>query len=131
MLNLYSALVQKALTSQLEWATLKGMLALCRIRAGVVCLSHIDRRHSQARVQHCIHCNVSNNDPYLHAFLLCETWHMQRELVFKSIEKPVRLNRQALYDILNTAPGQPGFECIVELCVEIDRAAQKFWQDIA
>ena len=44
------------------------------------------------------------------------------------VSEPVRVNRQAMYDLLNTPPDALAFSHVVSLCVHLDTAANLFWQ---
>ena len=80
-------------------------------------------------MQFCICCEVCVTDPYLHAILVCPTWDMQRSLIFTILPQPVRLNRQAMYDVLCIEPHVRGFQEVVALCALVDMSANKFWAE--
>ena len=108
--------------------TCYGVYALCRIRAGLVVLSHKNKRVSQARLQCCIMRNACVSDPYLHSVLNCEHWASQREVLFAVRSRPGRMNRDAMYALLNICPGETAFDEVVQLSVAIDSAANDFWK---
>ena len=91
-------------------------------------LSHKNQRLSQARMQYCIMCNDCVNDPYLHALMSCRHWSAARAQIYEMTPEPERSNRQAMYNLLCVCPGGACFVPLVSLCVDIDKAANSFWE---
>ena len=73
-------------------------------------------------------CSESVTDPYLHGLLQCEVWALHRERIYALTPAAARINRLALYELLNHMPNEKCFETVVELCVAVDAAANAFWQ---
>ena len=121
-------MLSEALHTDLSWHLLYDIRSLCRIRVGIVTLSHKNGCRSQARIQYCIFCAAAVPDPYLQAIMECARWADLRTAVRISTPAPRRVNRTAMLDQLNLLPNQRGFEQIVDLCAAIDKAATHFWR---
>ena len=112
----------------MPWHSLILQRSLCRLRANLLCFSHLDGRRSQARRQRCILCSEPVLSPTFHVLCRCTHQADLRDL-FWSISgtaRPESITGQVGI-MLACAPGDPGYEALLALAGCLDRDARHFW----
>ena len=113
----------------LRWDELLGVRAWCRLRAGLVRLSHRFCKRSAAKVQQCVFCDVYTSDAHAHVFEECAEWADFRIPPVMDILQHARVNSlHVAAGILRVAPPSCLWRHILRWSLQIDRAASAFWQ---
>jgi len=110
--------------SRLPWSCLQGIRSWCRFRAGLVPLAHINRRRSQASIQHCVLCDTRVRNPSIHAIFRCTA---VSDLRPAAAAPPAEGFQEALCRLLQTPPESRDFAALVQFIAAIDKLALDFW----
>ena len=113
-------------SSAWDWGVLTGHRSLCRLRAGLLNVSHKHLKKSSAKLRKCILCNKATYAPYLHILGECAKTEAHRvdmaSWLVPGSPKEVSLQ------ILRASPPHPGFEEVVALAASIEHLCNDFWQ---
>ena len=114
---------------RLSWRVLSGQRAMSRVRLGLLRLSHLNGKASEARYQQCIFCEQRLLSPYLHTFASCVFWANQRTAFWQraSVAQP-ESNRDALLGVVRSRPGWRQYEACISWVAELSSKEQKYWQ---
>ena len=125
-----SADLAQGMNHRLSWRSLSGQKAMCRVRLGLLRLSHLNGKDSDARYTHCIFCDQRLLSPYLHTFASCAYWVNQRTRVWQQASTPQpQSKRDALLGVVRSRPGMRQYDACIAWITEISSAEQKFWQE--
>ena len=123
-----STVLRECRERDLDWEVQRGDRSWCRLRAGLVRLSGLEGRESQARFQRCVLCDAWTRNPTTHALGRCSTWQAQRAAF---LEAAPGLQGQRPYVIAHAALTakvcDPAFKVVVQWSMEIDQAATPYW----
>ena len=112
----------------LDWKALHGVRSLCRLRLGLLQLTHIGGRQSSAKVRLCIACTRPTTCPVAHVLLVCQALSKVREaLTYTDAWGPADEGR--LSRLLCLEPSAAGFCELVHLARSIDDLAVEFWKN--
>ena len=112
----------------LDWKVLHGVRSLCRLRLGLLHLTHVGGRQSDAKVRMCIACSRPTTCPVAHMLLVCTALATARERL-TSINAWGVLQEGRLRRLLSLEPGTEGFCELVMLARSIDDMAVEFWKN--
>ena len=62
----------------MAWSVLNSQRSLCRLRGGLITLSHLEVRRSAAQRTRCIFCDEPTLSPTLHVLCRCKRWAAER-----------------------------------------------------
>ena len=111
------------------WEELLGVRAWCRLRAGLVRLSHRFHKRSAAKVQLCIFCDHSVTSAYGHVFGNCAEFADLRLAPLRAILSEAGAdNVDKAVSILRVGPPDRAWKSVLRWCLEVDRRAEVFWQ---
>jgi hypothetical protein len=112
-----------------HWDELLGTRSWCRLRAGLVRLSHRFHKRSNAKVQLCIFCDVCVSDAYAHAFGECAEWaDLRLPPIVDIMRQAPTSGLHVAASILGIVPPHRLWRHILRWSLQIDRAASAFWQ---
>ena len=115
---------QQRVWKRMQWEELTGHSCLCKLRAGLYDLRHVNRRKSIAGHAKCILCMKPVRCGYVHMLTACPS--ISRDGL------PVEWGRLEARDaarlLLTSVPGHAHFLAVVRIAVEIDRRHREFWQ---
>ncbi|CAE8591239.1 unnamed protein product, partial [Polarella glacialis] len=112
-------------TCGLSWPALLGHVSMCRMRAGLVDMGHIEHRRSQAKIRYCIGCNQRVRAALIHALAVCPMWQPERSLLPKCWD--TKEPKDLALAVLLVSATDPTFSVSVALVVKIARDAAHFW----
>ena len=120
--------LQTVRNAHLPWDTLLCVRAWCRLRTGLLYLSHVNGRRSSATYQSCIFCNSGVRNAVVHCMGVCKHW--DKRLAFTSLmpeqAHPATADALALV-LLSCHPSSAGFADLMLWCNQIDRESDQFW----
>ena len=105
------------------WPVLRGHASLCRLRAGLVEVSHLHGRRSSASVRECIGCGCHCRAPLLHVLSACAHWTPD------GAAPGVKRRRAVALAVLNATPGTNDFASAAGLASRIELDVRVFWSD--
>ena len=110
------------------WHSLLLQRSLCRLRANLLSLTHLEGRVSRARRQRCILCSQSVLSPTFHVLCSCEHLAEVRSLFWSSagVARPesVALEAEAM---LSCGPSSPAYGAMLAFAGCLDKNARHFW----
>ena len=101
----------------------------CRLRCGLLCLSHLGGSRSAARFQDCIFCKQSVRNNLVHSLSLCPRWASRRTLLEEAAQLERRRGAQefTLQCLRSDLPGE-ALICMLTWAAELDRGEYEFWR---
>ncbi|CAE8613108.1 unnamed protein product [Polarella glacialis] len=116
-----TTMLNDALRLRLAWAVLVGHRELIRLWRGLLRLSHVARKRSQASIQFCIFCQCRFRNVYKHVVRDCPVQADSRVLI-----------QNAGVDcstcvFLATAPSSSAFRSVVGFAVAVGSGERSFW----
>ena len=113
----------------LSWTDRQSVRSFCRLRAGVIRLTHLQGRISRAQIQHCIFCEMRVRIGLPHVLCRCtamqDWWRLLWEL--RQNGSPDLLSEEAK-GILTCPTLSPLFVLVLRFAQDIDAGARFFWQ---
>ena len=122
--------VSRLQSAALSVETQGSLRSWCRLRCGLLTLSHLAGRESAARHQTCIFCNECTRNAAVHCLSLCSRWADRRCFV----EALLRCNASdgaqnfALH-CMRSDISEAALESLVVWAADLDREASAFWHD--
>ena len=118
-----SDLPKALLGSNVPWDALQGHQSLCRLRAGLVDISHVNGNVSRASVRSCIFCGKKTYAPYVHVLGCCKaSW--SDALPKRWLELGAK---DRMLAFLCCQPQEAHFHAVASLAKQIDRHATVFF----
>ena len=121
--------VTTAWSLNLPWPVLRGQRSYSRLRSGLLVLSHLNRKESRARYQHCLLCDQRTLSPYMHVLTSCSATAAQRFVFWHEIGECPATKREQEIIILSRSPGDHGFNAAVHLADELDESSRQFFKN--
>ena len=109
-----------------SWDTLSGQRSLCRLRAGLLDLSHRNNRRSNASQRYCIFCGVLTRAPYIHVLGECSFTAQHRSAL--EVYVPATAPREASLNLLCATASQAYFALAVSFASYVEKASCNFWK---
>ena len=111
------------------WEELLGIRSWCRLRAGLIRLTHRFHRRSAAKIQQCIFCNDSVSDGYAHVFSSCPEWSACRiQPLQDEMGAQTREDVPVAAVVLRVGPGSRLWRSVLRWSHRIDLECVSFWQ---
>ena len=112
----------------LLWPQQLAQRAICRLRAGLIRLGHVNRACSSASHQQCIFCGTLCSSLHFHVFSRCDEWSSRRQSVWTAIGDMPSASAEQLRTLFALAPGD-GEASLVWLswAKDLDGMARAFW----
>jgi len=112
--------------------TTKAQLSLrswCRMRCGLLVLSHIGGKESDARHQYCIFCHECTRNASVHCLSLCQKWAARRSAAEPVLHLIAADGAQAFaLACLRSDMSQQALETLAPWAAELDAASFDFWR---
>ncbi|CAK0880182.1 unnamed protein product [Prorocentrum cordatum] len=110
----------------LPTSCLRAQRSVSRLRAGLLTLTHRNRRRSWARLQYCIFCEatLAPEEGLSHALNVCGAWTKGRAAFGQAPGVGAGAEPGAS---LGAEPGSPGYQQLAEWAGALDSSATEFW----
>lgn len=109
------------LRRQCCWDALLGHVALVRLRAGLIEVSHIGGCRSRAEVRVCIGCGLRCRAPLLHALSACPRWTPDGVVLYG------KCSRIVATQLLCASADSDNFVVAARLATRIEQDVRCFW----
>ncbi|CAE7805313.1 unnamed protein product [Symbiodinium necroappetens] len=112
----------------LGWEDRQAVRSFCRLRAGIIRLTHVDGRLSRASIQNCIFCSKRVRTGLPHVLCRCATfegWWQQLATLRRQEDR--ELVSEEAKAILACPPSSSLFVLVLRFAKDIDVRARLFW----
>lgn len=112
----------------LGWEDRQAVRSFCRLRAGIIRLTHVDGRLSRASIQNCIFCSKRLRTGLPHVLCRCATfegWWQQLATLRRQEDR--ELVSEEAKAILACPPSSSLFVLVLRFAKDIDVRARLFW----
>ena len=122
------ATIQALRSAELSGETQYHLRSWCRMRCGFLCLRHLERRHSEAKYQHCIFCHDRVRNATVHVFSVCRCWDFLG-LAFAAQTGLVAGDSHQKFTLAALKLGQSmdAMSIAFRWAAEVDKEQQMFW----
>ena len=124
-----SADLAAAFVVQLGWPSMMLQRSLCRLRAGLLDMGHLDRGRSSASRRRCIFCDMPTLSITFHVLCRCEVWSGLRQAIWQlsPVAMPSTMQGQVVH-ILSASPADAHYCAVLALAGSLDRDEWQFWE---
>ena len=123
-----SAEISQAVAKTLPWHSLLLQRSLARLRAGLLCFSHLGGRRSSAKRQRCIFCDSSIFSSTFHTLCRCTKWRSMRAVFWQVMQTPIPVPmHEQVVAILGCGPSSPGYGAALAWAGSLDREVDIYW----
>ena len=124
----HSGLLQMVPDLKLHWEDGQAVRAFCRLRAGIIRLTHRDGRLSRACIQQCIFCGRRVRNGLPHVLCRCSALRDWTQMLsdLRREDEHALVSEEAR-EILACPASSPLFVVVLRLAKDIDDRAKSFW----
>jgi hypothetical protein len=109
-----------------SWVALSAHRSICRLRAAIPNLGHLNGRRSAATVRRCIYCDKLVRSAYLHVLGECD---VSKSDTLDLAWGPLGMRERSM-KLLACTPTDPQFTTVCEIMLRIDRRCTEFWSKL-
>ncbi len=124
--NLLPGVIHAAARFSMGWQPLVAVRAFCRLRLGILVLTHVGGKASAAKCRFCIACGMAVTAPVTHAMIRCAAFDEYRLPLCGTVAWGDEVVGR-LSSLLQLQPGDEGFEAVLLLAAKVDEYAVSFW----
>ena len=124
----HSDLLHRIPALALGWDDKQAVRSFCRLRAGIIRLTHVDGRLSRASIQNCIFCSKRVRTGLPHVLCRCPTFQdWWRQLATLRRPEDREFVSEEAKAILACPPSSSFFVLVLRFAKDIDVRARLFW----
>ena len=112
----------------LSWPNQIAQRAVCRLRAGLIRLGHVNMASSSANKQNCIYCGTLCSSLHFHVLSRCAVWLSRRQHLWTVIGRMPPSTAEQLRVLFALEPGDgEAYHIWLSWAKDLDQKARHFW----